>query len=363
MPDLSIELFGKTLLNPIMPAAGPNSRDAAMLQRAADGGAGGLLMKTVSVKPAPIPFPNIVAFRAHNLLNAELWSEIPVEQYLEHEYKAASRAGLPLYASLGYTAEELAALGPRIEATGVVDALECSVHYLGSDISPVIQAMKSLRAVVKLPIILKLSPAITDVEELVAAVDDIVDGYAAINSLGPCLDFDPVNIEPTLGAEGGYGWLSGEALLPLALRIIHQLAQCTRKPIIGVGGVRRGEDAVKMLMAGASAVQVCTAAIREGQKIYGRIAGEMDAWLERNGYLAARDIIGLYAQKHQPKRSELHRPKLDRALCARCGMCVKACLHHASHINADGLPVFGDKCLGCGYCASLCPRKALGMGE
>ncbi|MCD4829003.1 MAG: 4Fe-4S binding protein [Candidatus Cloacimonetes bacterium] len=359
MPDLSVKLFGHTLSNPIMPAAGPNCRDAAMLKRAAAGGAGALVMKTVSVNPAQVPFPNIIAAGRHSLLNAELWSEIPVERYLEHEYAAAKETGLMLIASLGYTATELAALGPRIEATGCVDALECSVHYLGQNLAPVVEAMSALRAVVSLPIMVKVSPAIADIAALVEALDEHVDGYAAINSLGPCLDFDPVTVHPKLGSEHGYGWLSGDAVLPLALRVVHQLALHTRKPILGVGGVSAGVDAVKMLMAGATAVQVCSAAIREGQGVYGRIAGEMDTWLADNSYAAVRDIIGLYARGNQPLTRELRRPELDRKLCSRCGICVKACIHNAVETDADNWPVHTTRCLGCGYCVSVCPKGAL----
>ena len=359
MPNVSVELFGHTLANPVMPAAGPNCRDAAMLLRAAQGGAGALLMKTVSLKPAPVPYPNIAAFGAHSLLNAELWSEIPVEQYLEREYAAAKEAGLMQIASLGYTASELTNLGPRIQATGAVDALECSVHYLGRDLTPVVEAMRALKAVVSLPVILKVSPAIVDIAGLVQAVDGTVDGYAAINSFGPCLDFDPATLRAPLGSEHGYGWLSGQAILPLALRVVHQLAQHTRKPILGVGGVRTGVDAIKMLMAGATAVQVCTAAIREGQGVYGRIAREMDAWLGEHGYSAARDIIGLYGRKEHPVRKQLLRPILHKERCVRCGLCIKACIHGAVEADADKWPVHTERCLGCGYCATVCPKGAL----
>jgi len=361
MPDLSVSLFGHTLPNPVMPAAGPNCRDAAMLLRAAAGGAGALVMKTVSVHPAPVPYPNIAAVGRGSLLNAELWSEIPVEQYIENEYEEARAAGLMLIASLGYTADELAALGPRIAATGCVDALEFSVHYLGKDIAPVVAAAQALRAAVTLPIMAKLSPGFTDIPAVVRALEPHVDGFIAINSLGPCLDFDPATLRAPLGSEHGFGWLSGAAVLPLALRVVYEVATTTAKPVLGVGGIGSGEDAVKMMMAGATAVQVCTAAIRGGQSEYGRIAQEMDDWLAQHGYAAVQDIIGLYARQAHPVRRELRVPAVDDTRCVRCGVCIRGCLHRAIDAKPDGLPVHTDRCIGCGYCVSICPKKALGF--
>ncbi|MDC7125871.1 MAG: hypothetical protein PQJ46_09895, partial [Spirochaetales bacterium] len=122
----------------------------------------------------------------------------------------------------------------------------------------------------------------------------IVDGFVAVNSLGPALDFDPVKCKPSLGSEWGQGWMSGSPLMPIALGVVYRVSQLVTKPIIGVGGISSGIDAVKFLMAGAIAVQVCTAAISGGPNTYGKIAQEISDWLDENNYNNISEIQGKY---------------------------------------------------------------------
>ena len=139
---------------------------------------------------------------------------------------------------------------------------------------------------------MKISPGFPALEELVKEAEPVVDAFVAVNSYGPALDFDPVRCRPQLGSAWGQGWMSGRPLQPIALGIVCRLARIISKPIIGVGGISTGEDAVKFLMAGASLVQVCTAAISEGPAAYGRIAGEISEWLDQNGYKNLPEITG-----------------------------------------------------------------------
>ncbi|MGV9104044.1 MAG: dihydroorotate dehydrogenase, partial [Candidatus Thorarchaeota archaeon] len=124
------------LRNPVLTAAGPNSRSADILLEAARGGVGGLVAKTVSVKPAEVPRPNIISLERgargskQGLLNAELWSEKSLDTWLQVEYPNALKSGLPLIASIGYTPEEVAEIGPKVEKVGV-HGLEFSTHYVG----------------------------------------------------------------------------------------------------------------------------------------------------------------------------------------------------------------------------------------
>jgi len=96
-----------------------------------------------------------------------------------------------------------------------------------------------------------------------------------------------------MGSKEGFGWLSGPAIKPLALRCVYDAARAVKIPIFGVGGVSNGRDAAEMFMAGASAVQVCTEAILRGPSVYGRIAKELDAFLDKHGYQSIEEIKGL----------------------------------------------------------------------
>ena len=98
------------------------------------------------------------------------------------------------------------------------------------------------------------------------------DGLVMINSFGPCMGIDVESGLPLMGSREGYGWLSGAAIKPLAVRCVYDAAKIVKIPIFGVGGIASGRDAAEMFMAGASAVQVCTAGILKGPGIYGKIA-------------------------------------------------------------------------------------------
>jgi len=121
MADLRVDICGLAFPNPVLPAAGPPGRDGRALLACAEGGAGGLVAKTISTRPAQVPTPNMAEI-PHGFLNCELWSELPPEQWLEHEYALARTAGLPLIVSLGYTAQDIAELAPRVRVNAVAPA-------------------------------------------------------------------------------------------------------------------------------------------------------------------------------------------------------------------------------------------------
>jgi dihydroorotate dehydrogenase (NAD+) catalytic subunit len=361
MAELSVEFLGLRFRNPILTAAGPTSRDGMTLLNAAAGGVGGLVAKTVSVSPADVPRPNMAALKEGRvgsrtgILNAELWSELPLETWLEREYPIALSSGLPLIASVGYTPEEVSAIAPRLEKAGV-NAIEFSTHYVGGHV----EIAKALRDAVEIPIIAKLSPKV-DVVEVAKALEPHVDAIAAINTFGPCLRIDIESGRPMLGSNEGYGWMSGAALKPIAVRCVADIAKTVKIPVIGVGGVMTGEDVIEFIMAGASAVQVCTAAILEGNAVYGKIAGQVEEWLESHGYASIHDVQSK-ALPHLKQGVFLDPPpNVDLDKCTRCGLCEKSCVYNAITVKKSEnlFAIDANKCEACGMCISVCPYYAL----
>jgi dihydroorotate dehydrogenase (NAD+) catalytic subunit len=356
MADLSTEVCGLRFANPILPAAGPPVRDGAAMLACANGGAGGLVAKTISTRAAEPPTPNMAEI-PHGMVNTELWSELPPEQWLETEYALARTAGLPLIISLGYTADEIAELAPKVAP--FADAVELSTHYIGEDPEPMIGAVRAARAALDMPVLVKLSPHGQDLGRAARlAADAGADGLVAINSFGPVLSIDIETAMPRLGGPNGYGWISGPALKPLAVRCVRDVARAVDLPVIGVGGVARGTDVVEMLMAGASAVGVCTAAILRGPTIFGRLATELDTWLDSHGYAAARDVVGLALQRSWPS-GLLPAPVVDDADCNGCGICEPACVYGAIHVVDGRVALDGEQCQRCGLCVTRCRRDAL----
>ena len=127
-------------------------------------------------------------------------------------------------------------------------------------------------------------------------------------------------------------------------------------PVIGCGGISRGTDVIEHLMAGAVAVQVCTAAILRGPGVLGKIATETGAWLGKHGYASPADVSGLALQRTSHPDTA---PLLDLDLCNGCGLCELSCDHDAIHV-VDGKAVMDeDLCVRCGLCVTRCRPGAL----
>lgn len=295
MADLSVEICGLKWRNPVVPAAGPNVRDGKRVVECVEGGAGAALSKTISVDAAPVPMPHMAEVRG-GFINTELWSELPPERWFAAEFAicraAADAAGIPLICSLGYSGSEIAQLAPRMN--GIADALELSTHYLGEDPRPMIEAIDAAKQGFHGPVWVKMSPLGREMRAAAAAAKAAgADGIVATNSFGPTFGLDVDTGYPLLGGDNGYGWLSGPAIKPLSLRCVYDIAATVDLPVIGVGGISRGEDAIEFIMAGAWAVGVCTAAIMRGNDVYGKIAEEMSAWLDAHGYASVNEIRGM----------------------------------------------------------------------
>jgi dihydroorotate dehydrogenase subfamily 1 len=316
--------------------------------------------KTLSVKPAEVPRPCIVKIK-DSILNAELWSDLSVEQWLSSEYPKAKKTGLPLIASIGYTAEEIRELAPKVVEAGA-DALELSTHYLGNDPAPVVEATKAAKEAVKVPVLVKLSPNVLDIAAFARAAEGAgADGIVAINTLGPCLSINIENTMPMLGSTSGYGWLSGPAIKPLAVRCVADIARAVKIPVIGCGGISNGRDAIEFIMAGASAVQLCTAVIVRGPRIYGLIADEMVRFMRVKGYNSIDDFRGI-ALKHlpeQPLRTRAKPPEVLMSKCTGCGLCERHCVYGAAKVVGKIARIDPVRCYGCGMCISVCPTRAV----
>ena len=130
-----------------------------------------------------------------------------------------------------------------------------------------------------------------------------------------------------------------------------------------------GTDAVEHIMAGASAVQVCSGAIVEGPTIYGRIAKEIGAFLKSHGYDSVKDIQGI-ALPHLPQkplRTKAVPPSVNEELCKGCTICERTCNYDAIKLVGKGelvkVLIDEEKCYGCGLCVSICPTRALAFKD
>lgn len=303
-PDLAVELAGIKLPNPTILASGILGVSSEIMVRAARSGAGAVVTKSFNRKgregyrnPSFIEVPG-------GFLNA-LGIPNPGMEEMRDEVRAASRAGVPVIASVfGFDAEEFADAAVLGEEGGAV-AIELNVSCphvkevgveIGQRPNMVAEVTKAVKDRVKVPVIVKLTPNVTNIVEIAStAVSSGADAITAINTaLGMAIDVNATS--PILG--GLVGGLSGPALHSIAVRCVYQISEAVKVPVIGVGGVTNWEGAVEMMMAGASAVQVGTAVMYGGVEVFREITVGISKFLAENGYGSVGEIVGL-AHNHR----------------------------------------------------------------
>jgi dihydroorotate dehydrogenase (NAD+) catalytic subunit len=301
---LSVRVAGLELRNPTALASGILGYSAESLQRIAEGGAGAVVTKSVGVEPRPgYPNPTVVQAKA-GLINAMGLPNPGIDQYAEEISYSKSILKVPLIVSVyGYSAEEYAVTAQKAVEAGA-DAVELNVSCphvkkTGSEIgqNPKILAevVAKVRAALRKPVIVKLSPNVADIAEIAkTAVKAGADALTAINTV-KAMAIDVETQMPVLSnIKGG---LSGPAIKPVALRCVYDIFEADLKvPIFGCGGVTDWRDAVEFLLAGASAVQIGTGVASDEPRMFQAINRGVTAYLKKKGYGSVKDIVGLSHQ-------------------------------------------------------------------
>ncbi len=293
-PAMPVEIAGVRLPNPLVLASGILGTHASLMERAALAGAGAITAKSAGPLPrSGHPNPSCVAWEG-GLLNAIGLANPGAAA--EAELLARTRArlaplGVPLIASIFADRVENFARVAREVAEGGPDLLEVNIScpnvasdfgepFAGSPQSAA-AVTAAVRAAVDLPIVIKLAPNVPEIGRIARAVAEAgADAICAVNTM-PGMLVDLESGQPVLANRSG--GVSGAALLPIALYAVYQIRAAVDLPIIGTGGVASGADALRMVMAGATAVGIGSAVYREGPEVFGRVAREMAAWLAERG--------------------------------------------------------------------------------
>lgn len=228
----------------------------------------------------------------------------------------------------------------------------------------------AVRDAVEVPLVVKLTPNVTDILPVAeAAVAGGADILAAINTV-QCLmgvDLDTLEPLPSVAGAGTYGGYSGPATKPIGLRIVSQIARELPVPIMGVGGISRWQDAAEYIAVGASAVQVCTAVMWSGAGIVRGLADGLAGYLAGRGLSGPGALRGL-ALPRLGTHEALSRDASSRARaehperCTVCGRCVTACRDGGSgaiSIGERAVAIDEGRCDGCGLCALVCPEGVM----
>jgi len=298
---LAIEIARLKLRNPTMLAAGILGLSGASLREVIENGAGAVVTKSVGLKPRQgYPNPTVVQVSC-GLLNAMGLPNVGVQDFVEEIREVKQfRANVPIIVSVyGFSAEEFAKVA-RVAQKAGADALELNVSCphvkktgseIGQNPSLVAEVVEKVKAVVKKPVILKLTPNVADVAEVAkAGVKAGADAVTAINTV-KAMKIDVETAQPILANK--IGGLSGPAIKPVAVRCVYEIYEAVNVPVIGCGGATTWQDAVEFMLAGASAVQIGTAIASVGLGVFKSVTKGVDSYLRRKGFGSVKDIVGL----------------------------------------------------------------------
>lgn len=300
MVDTRAYLSGLTLDNPVIPASGTFGFGMEFSELYDINILGSLSIKGTTLSPRfGNPLPRI-AESTGGMLNAVGLQNPGVDAVCTSELpRLAALFHKPVIANIsGFSAEEYVACAKKLDELDAVGILEVNiscpnVHGGGMSFGVVpasaAEITKMVKAVTTKPVYIKLSPNVTDIAEIARACEDAgADGLSLINTL-LAMRIDLKTRKPVL--KNGMGGLSGPAIFPVALRMVYQVYDAVSIPIIGMGGVSSAEDVIEMMLAGASAVQVGAANLKNPFACK-EIITHLPEAMEKYGIKKLSDIIG-----------------------------------------------------------------------
>ena len=298
-PNMGVSCAGLDLRNPVMTASGTFGYGEEFSEYVDLTKLGAYVTKGLSLRPRPgNPTPRIVETPG-GMLNAIGLQNVGIEAFIEKKLPFIRTVDTPCIANFfGDTVDEYAEMARRLDELPEIAALEMNIScpnvkhggiVFGTDPASAAGIVAACRKATRKPLIVKLSPNVTDIVAMAKACADAgADSLSMINTLiGMAIDLG--KRRPVLA--NFTGGLSGPAVKPIALRMVWAVSRAVKLPIIGIGGIMTATDAIEFILAGATAVQVGTASfITPGAAQ--QIAEGMEAWMLEQGETDIRNLIG-----------------------------------------------------------------------
>lgn len=297
-PNLAVTIAGIPLKNPVMTASGTFGYGNEFTPFFDLNALGAIIVKTVTMYPRRGNAPPRIAETPAGMLNSIGLQNVGIDAFRRQKLPFLRTLATPLFVNIaGKSVEEFADLAKRLSDAEGVAGIELNISCpnvaggldFGNDPRLTYEVVRTVRQTTTLPIIPKLSPNVTDITVIArAAVDGGADALSLINTI-VAMAIDIRTRKPKL--PGNTGGLSGPAIRPIAVRMVWEVAQVVNVPLIGIGGIMTGEDAIEFLLAGASAVQVGTANFLNPLAPTKVLAG-IEAYLIRHGLRSVAPLIG-----------------------------------------------------------------------
>jgi dihydroorotate dehydrogenase (NAD+) catalytic subunit len=298
-PDCSVQICGIRFQNPVLAASGTFAYGVEFSELVDLNALGGIVTKGLSKEPIHgNPAPRLWEAQS-GMINSVGLQNIGVRAFVAQKLPALRKYRIPIIANVfGYAAEDYLEVVRVLDEAEGLAAYELNVSCpntkhgglaFGADEAALAALVGEIRAITRRPLIVKLSPNVASIEPFARIAEEQgADAISLVNTF-VSLAVDVRTRKPRIGA--GYGGLSGPAIKPIALRMVHQAAKVVKIPVIGLGGIATGEDVAEFLMAGASLVEVGTATFWDPAAPV-KIAAELSAVLRELGAGSAREIIG-----------------------------------------------------------------------
>lgn len=297
--DLRVRIGGLALRNPVCTASGTFGYAREFASLVDLNRLGGIIVKGISLLPRPGNPPPRIVETACGMLNAIGLENVGVERFITEKLPFLRQLTTPVIVNiLGDSVDDYARLAGRLAEVEGIAALEVNISCpnvkkggvaFGTVPEMAAAVTAAVRQATALPVIVKLSPNVTDITVIARAVADAgADGLSLINTLlGMAIDIR--TRRPRLA--NVVGGLSGPAIKPVALRMVWQVARAVSIPVIGIGGITTAEDALEYIIAGATAIQVGTANFYQPTAAEEIVAG-LAAYLQGQGLASIRQVIG-----------------------------------------------------------------------
>ena len=297
--ELQVRIGSLTLRNPVMTASGTFGYGREFSNLVNLHHLGGIVVKGISLLPRPGNPPPRIVETACGMLNAIGLENVGVDRFITEKMSYLQGLDTSVIVNiLGDSVEEYGEITSRLDGVEGISGLEVNISCpnvkkggvaFGTVPEMAATVTSAVRQATRLPVIIKLSPNVTDIVLMARAVEEAgADSVSLINTLIG-MAIDPKTRKPRLA--NVIGGLSGPAIKPVALRMVWQVASAVSIPVIGIGGITTADDAMEFLLAGATAIQVGTANFYEPSAAEQIIQG-MKEYLHQQGEHCIRDIIG-----------------------------------------------------------------------
>ncbi len=389
MANLEIDFCGVNFKNPIAAASAEPTLNADNMKKCIDKGAGSVIAKTMTDSPAMRELTTRAKWRFLNEKHEVCHGKVPrgfslysrsglaIEQPKEfmkeitETVRYAEQNKSVVIGSIGSTnIDGWVELAKQMEGGGV-PLLELNFGCphpklmpgvrtgmnVGQDFNYGCEITAAVSKAVKVPIIIKVTPQVTDLVQFSGMLKDA--GAASVTLTNRFIGFVP-DIEtgkPMIYGKAGVG---GPWTKPLTLRWINEVRKAfgDELPITGTNGAYDWRDVVSFIMSGASIVQICSAVMCYGYGWIEKQVDGLDKFMDEKGYKTINDMLGI-ATDACIEYSEMPAEKatVDEEMCVNCGMCLKACFSEAMQQGEEKVFVKAENCVGCGGCYSVCPVK------